>query len=132
MAILPTMGGQTALNCALDLNKAGVLKKYDIEMIGAKPEVIEKAEDRLLFRQAMEKIGLESPRSRIATTREEALAAYRASEMSKAAILNSVAATVAVVDCHGVILEVNDPWRRFALENGAEPGKPAAGPPPPA
>jgi carbamoyl-phosphate synthase large subunit len=75
IAILPTMGGQTALNCALDLNKAGVLKKYDIEMIGAKPEVIEKAEDRLLFRQAMEKIGLESPRSRIATTREEALAA---------------------------------------------------------
>jgi carbamoyl-phosphate synthase large subunit len=73
IAILPTMGGQTALNCALDLNKAGVLKKYDIEMIGAQPDVIEKAEDRLLFRDAMEKIGLESPRSRIATTREEAL-----------------------------------------------------------
>ena len=74
MAVLPTMGGQTALNCALDLDRLGVLKKYDIEMIGAKPDVIAKAEDRLLFREAMEKIGLECPRSRIATTREEALA----------------------------------------------------------
>ena len=74
MVVLPTMGGQTALNCALDLDRLGVLKKYDIEMIGAKPDVIAKAEDRLLFREAMEKIGLECPRSRIATTREEALA----------------------------------------------------------
>ncbi len=74
MAVLPTMGGQTALNCALDLDRLGVLKKYDIEMIGAKPDVIAKAEDRLLFRDAMDKIGLECPRSRIATTREEALA----------------------------------------------------------
>ncbi len=74
VALLPTMGGQTALNCALDLNKAGVLKKYDVEMIGAKPEAIAKAEDRLLFREAMEKIGLECPRSRIATTKDEALA----------------------------------------------------------
>ncbi|MEQ1754543.1 MAG: carbamoyl-phosphate synthase large subunit [Micropepsaceae bacterium] len=75
MVILPTMGGQTALNCALDLHKSGALKKYGIEMIGAQPDVIAKAEDRLLFRDAMEKIGLESPRSRIATTREEALGA---------------------------------------------------------
>ncbi|MBP6012959.1 MAG: carbamoyl-phosphate synthase large subunit [Alphaproteobacteria bacterium] len=74
MALLPTMGGQTALNCALDLNKAGVLKKYDVEMIGAKPDAIAKAEDRLLFREAMERIGLESPRSHIATSKEEALA----------------------------------------------------------
>jgi len=74
MALLPTMGGQTALNCALDLNKQGTLKKYDVEMIGAKPEAIAKAEDRLLFREAMEKIGLECPRSRIATTKDEALA----------------------------------------------------------
>jgi len=73
IAVLPTMGGQTALNCALDLDRLGILKKYDIEMIGAKPDVIAKAEDRLLFRDAMERIGLESPRSRIATTREEAL-----------------------------------------------------------
>ncbi len=74
MALLPTMGGQTALNCALDLNKQGTLKKYDVEMIGAKPDAIAKAEDRLLFREAMEKIGLECPRSRIATTKDEALA----------------------------------------------------------
>jgi carbamoyl-phosphate synthase large subunit len=75
IALLPTMGGQTALNTALDLNKAGTLKKYDVEMIGAQPEAIAKAEDRLLFRQAMEKIGLECPRSAIATTKDEALAA---------------------------------------------------------
>ena len=75
MVVLPTMGGQTALNCALDLHKSGALKKHSVEMIGAQPDVIAKAEDRLLFRDAMEKIGLESPRSRIATTREEALAA---------------------------------------------------------
>ena len=74
MALLPTMGGQTALNCALDLNKQGTLKKFDVEMIGAKPDAIAKAEDRLLFREAMEKIGLECPRSRIATTKDEALA----------------------------------------------------------
>ena len=74
-AVLPTMGGQTALNCALDLHKQGTLKKYDVEMIGAQPEAIAKAEDRLLFREAMEKIGLECPRSRIATTKDEALAA---------------------------------------------------------
>ncbi|MFN9545046.1 MAG: carbamoyl-phosphate synthase large subunit, partial [Alphaproteobacteria bacterium] len=65
---------QTALNCALDLDRLGILRKYDIEMIGAKPDVIAKAEDRLLFRDAMERIGLECPRSRIATTRDEALA----------------------------------------------------------
>ncbi|MFN9976550.1 MAG: carbamoyl-phosphate synthase large subunit [Phycisphaerae bacterium] len=74
IAVLPTMGGQTALNCALDLDRLGILRKYDIEMIGAKPDVIAKAEDRLLFRDAMERIGLECPRSRIATTRDEALA----------------------------------------------------------
>ena len=75
IAVLPTMGGQTALNCALDLDKLGILQKYDIEMIGAKPDVIAKAEDRLLFRDAMDRIGLESPRSRIATSRDQALAA---------------------------------------------------------
>ncbi len=76
-AILPTMGGQTALNCALSLNKAGVLEKYNVEMIGAKPDAIEKAEDRQLFRDAMDKIGLESPKSFVANTlaqAEEALA----------------------------------------------------------
>ncbi len=65
-ALLPTMGGQTALNCALDLEQAGVLEKYNVEMIGARADVIEKAEDREKFRAAMEKIGLENPRSAIA------------------------------------------------------------------
>jgi carbamoyl-phosphate synthase large subunit len=72
-AILPTMGGQTALNCALDLAKHGVLEKHQVEMIGAKKEAIDKAEDRQLFDKAMKKIGLETPRSAIAHSLEEAL-----------------------------------------------------------
>lgn len=72
-AILPTMGGQTALNCALALEKHGVLAKYGVEMIGADSEAINKAEDRDLFRAAMRKIGLDMPRSEIAHTLEEAL-----------------------------------------------------------
>ena len=71
-AILPTMGGQTALNCALDLWKHGVLDKYNVELIGAKPEAIDKAEDRLKFKDAMTKIGLGSARSGIAHTMDEA------------------------------------------------------------
>ncbi|CAM3615872.1 carbamoyl-phosphate synthase large subunit [Polaromonas hydrogenivorans] len=71
-AILPTMGGQTALNCALDLWRHGVLEKYQVELIGAKPEAIDKAEDRLKFKDAMTKIGLGSARSGIAHTMEEA------------------------------------------------------------
>jgi carbamoyl-phosphate synthase large subunit len=74
-AILPTMGGQTALNTAIALHEEGVLARFDVELIGAKPEAIAKAEDRRLFREAMERIGLESPRSVIANTMEEALAA---------------------------------------------------------
>jgi carbamoyl-phosphate synthase large subunit len=65
-ALLPTMGGQTALNTALSLDRTGVLKKYVVEMIGARAEVIDKAEDRELFREAMKAIGLETPRSRLA------------------------------------------------------------------
>ena len=60
-ALLPTMGGQTALNCALDLDKHGVLEKFGVEMVGASKQAIDKAEDRLLFREAMSRIGLESP-----------------------------------------------------------------------
>ncbi|MBF0265724.1 MAG: carbamoyl-phosphate synthase large subunit [Gammaproteobacteria bacterium] len=71
-AILPTMGGQTALNCALDLDKHGVLEKYNIEMIGADKKAINKAEDRDLFRQAMIKIGLDMPQAYIAHTMAEA------------------------------------------------------------
>ena len=71
-AILPTMGGQTALNCALDLWRNGVLEKYNVELIGATPEAIDKAEDRLKFKDAMTKIGLGSARSGIAHSLEEA------------------------------------------------------------
>jgi carbamoyl-phosphate synthase large subunit len=71
-ALLPTMGGQTALNTALSLAKMGVLDAYGVEMIGAKRDAINKAEDRELFQQAMSRIGLESPRGRIAHTLEEA------------------------------------------------------------
>ncbi|MEP4032601.1 carbamoyl-phosphate synthase large subunit [Roseibium polysiphoniae] len=67
-ALLPTMGGQTALNCALDLEEMGVLEKYGVEMIGARAEVIEKAEDREKFRAAMDAIGLENPRAAIASS----------------------------------------------------------------
>ena len=74
-ALLPTMGGQTALNCALSLEKMGVLKKFDIEMIGATAVAIDKAEDRELFREAMTKIGLATPRSHHIKTLSAALAA---------------------------------------------------------
>ena len=74
-AVLPTMGGQTALNTALALFRDGTLAKYGVQMIGADADAIDKAEDRLKFRDAMDKIGLESPRSRIAHSVEEALAA---------------------------------------------------------
>ena len=72
-ALLPTMGGQTALNCALDLAKNGVLAKYGVELIGASREAIDKAEDREKFKQAMTRIGLGSARSAIAHSLEEAL-----------------------------------------------------------
>lgn len=71
-ALLPTMGGQTALNCALDLVREGVLAEYSVEMIGATREAIDRAEDRDQFRQLMKKIGLEMPRSAIAHSLEEA------------------------------------------------------------
>ncbi|WP_457326314.1 carbamoyl-phosphate synthase large subunit, partial [Roseateles sp. P5_E11] len=76
-AVLPTMGGQTALNCALDLHKHGVLAKYNVEMIGANEHAIEKAEDRLKFKDAMTKIGLGSARSGIAHSLEEAWAVQK-------------------------------------------------------
>ena len=69
-ALLPTMGGQTALNCALSLRKMGVLERYNVEMIGANAEAIDMAEDRALFREAMERIGLETPKSLLANATE--------------------------------------------------------------
>jgi carbamoyl-phosphate synthase large subunit len=76
-AVLPTMGGQTALNCALDLHKHGVLAKYGVEMIGANEKAIEKAEDRLKFKDAMTGIGLQSAKSGIAHSWEEAQAVQK-------------------------------------------------------
>ena len=75
LVLLPTMGGQTALNTALALERNGTLAKWDVEMIGAKADVIDKAEDRLRFRDAITKIGLESPRSKVAHSMDEALKA---------------------------------------------------------
>ncbi len=77
MALLPTMGGQTALNCALDLHRHGVLARHGVEMIGANEHAIEKAEDRLKFKDAMTSIGLDSARSGIAHSMEEALAVQK-------------------------------------------------------
>ncbi len=74
-AILPTMGGQTGLNCALDLDRLGILEKYDVELIGAKKQAIDKAEDRELFDKAMESIGLETPKHEFAHNLEEAFVA---------------------------------------------------------
>jgi carbamoyl-phosphate synthase large subunit len=72
-AILPTVGGQTALNCAINLAKQGVLEKYQVQLIGASIEAIHKAEDRALFQKAMEKIGLKTPKNKVVKTLEEAI-----------------------------------------------------------
>jgi carbamoyl-phosphate synthase large subunit len=77
-AILPTMGGQTALNCAMDLHRNGVLERHGVQLIGAAPEAIEKAEDRQKFKQAMTRIGLASARSGVAHSLPEALAVQQA------------------------------------------------------
>ncbi|MFT5162244.1 MAG: carbamoyl-phosphate synthase large subunit [Alteromonadaceae bacterium] len=76
-AILPTMGGQTALNCALELDKYGVLKKYNVQMIGATADAIDKAEDRNRFDKAMKSIGLDTPRAKIVHSIDEALEANK-------------------------------------------------------
>ena len=73
-ALLPTMGGQTALNCALDLAREGVLTRFDVELIGASKKAIDKAEDREKFKAAMTRIGLGSARSGIAHNVDQALA----------------------------------------------------------
>src|SRR5215469_2469595 len=77
-ALLPTMGGQTALNTAVSLARSGVLKRYGVELIGASEEAIAKAEDRQLFRQAMDKIGLASPKSQLVVSLDEAAVALDA------------------------------------------------------
>ena len=83
-ALLPTMGGQTALNTALSLRRMGVLDRYNVEMIGAKPDAIDKAEDRALFREAMARIGLETPKSMLANATEIKEQDRRAHEAERA------------------------------------------------
>ncbi|MEX6505717.1 carbamoyl-phosphate synthase large subunit [Jiella sp. M17.18] len=90
-AILPTMGGQTALNTALSLRRMGVLEKYGVEMIGADADAIDKAEDRSLFREAMAKIGLETPKSMLANASEAKAADRAAHEERRAAIRREIA-----------------------------------------
>ncbi|RUW68431.1 carbamoyl-phosphate synthase large subunit, partial [Mesorhizobium sp. M2A.F.Ca.ET.067.02.1.1] len=85
-ALLPTMGGQTALNTALSLRRMGVLERYQVEMIGADAHAIDKAEDRALFRQAMSKIGLETPRSMLANATEVKNADRKTHEAERAAL----------------------------------------------
>ena len=77
-ALLPTMGGQTALNTAMALAKSGALARHKVELIGAKEDAIAKAEDRLLFREAMDRIGLQSPKSKLVRSLDEARAAMPA------------------------------------------------------
>ena len=86
LVVLPTMGGQTALNTALSLKAMGVLDKWDVEMIGATPEAIDKAEDRKLFREAMDRIGLQSPRSMLVNATEIKDADRKAHEAKRAAL----------------------------------------------
>ena len=85
-ALLPTMGGQTALNTALSLRRMGVLDRYGVEMIGANAEAIDKAEDRALFREAMAKIGLETPRSTLANATQPKDEDRRKHEEQRAAL----------------------------------------------
>ena len=81
-AVLPTVGGQTALNLAVDLADSGVLEKYGVELIGAKLEAIKKAEDRLLFKDAMTKIGLDMPRSQLVNNVSDGLGVCREDRVS--------------------------------------------------
>src|SRR5246127_980428 len=89
-ALLPTMGGQTALNCALSLRRMGVLEKFGVQMIGATAEAIDKAEDRELFREAMRKIGLETPKSSLANASDlkKVDRAQHAAEVAKIKLQN--------------------------------------------
>ena len=85
-ALLPTMGGQTALNTALSLRRMGVLDRYNVEMIGADAHAIDKAEDRALFREAMQKIGLETPKSMLANATDVKNADRKTHEAERAAL----------------------------------------------
>ena len=105
-ALLPTMGGQTALNTALSLKRMGVLDRYNVEMIGAKPEAIDKAEDRALFREAMAKIGLETPRSMLANATEIKDADRKKHEAAR----NEVKARLSGAELDKALDELENQW----------------------
>ncbi|MBB4104789.1 carbamoyl-phosphate synthase large subunit [Allorhizobium borbori] len=105
-ALLPTMGGQTALNTALSLKRMGVLDRYNVEMIGAKPEAIDKAEDRALFREAMAKIGLETPRSMLANATEIKDADRKKHEAAR----NEVKARLSGAELDKTLDELENQW----------------------
>ena len=100
-ALLPTMGGQTALNCALDLERHGVLARFEVEMIGASRDAIDTAEDRELFRQAMNEIGLAVAHAEIAHTLEEAIRGPGADRLS---------------DHHPAVVHARWQWQRHCLQ----------------
>jgi carbamoyl-phosphate synthase large subunit len=105
-ALLPTMGGQTALNTALSLKRMGVLERYNVEMIGAKPEAIDKAEDRALFREAMAKIGLETPRSMLANATDIKDADRKSHEAARA----KLKAELSGADLDKALDELENQW----------------------
>jgi carbamoyl-phosphate synthase large subunit len=114
-ALLPTMGGQTALNCALSLKQMGVLDKYDVEMIGATAEAIDKAEDRQLFREAMKKIGLDTPRSRLANASDVKKADKETFAKKRAEITASVSDATErqrALEAHQRDWDANEPERK--------------------
>jgi carbamoyl-phosphate synthase large subunit len=114
-ALLPTMGGQTALNCALSLKQMGVLDKFDVEMIGATAEAIDKAEDRQLFREAMKKIGLDTPRSRLANASDVKKADKEAFAKKRDEIAASIADPVErqrALDAHQRDWDATEPERK--------------------
>ena len=116
-ALLPTMGGQTALNCALDLVREGVLERYGVELIAASREAIDMAEDRELFRLAMQEIGLAVPRAGIAHSMEEAWKVQASAASIIASKRGSSAASGAAANCDSV--KRNPP---LCLQRQRDPG----------
>ncbi len=114
-ALLPTMGGQTALNCALSLKQMGVLDEFDVEMIGATAEAIDKAEDRQLFREAMKKIGLDTPRSRLANASDVKKADKETFAKKRAEITAAIADATErqrALEAHQRDWDANEPERK--------------------
>ncbi|KQT78639.1 carbamoyl-phosphate synthase large subunit [Methylobacterium sp. Leaf466] len=122
-ALLPTMGGQTALNCALSLKKMGTLEKYDVQMIGATAEAIDKAEDRHLFRDAMTKIGLETPKSALAN----ASAAKKADRERYLGEIARIEATTPEDERAGAVSAFEKKWRSTESERRKRYGEHAIG-----